>query len=283
MILWPDTFNNHFHPRTAIAATRVLERAGYHVEVPRRPLCCGRPLYDYGMLDTAKAWLRDVMEALEPAIDSGIPIVGLEPSCVAVFRDELPQLFPGDERAKAFSRQVRMLSEFLNEHDYQYPKLHRTAVVHGHCHHKAVLDFDAEQEALGRMGLECRTLESGCCGMAGSFGFERDHYDVSMKVGERVLLPAVRRAPKDALIVADGFSCRTQIAQGTDRRALHLAEVIEMAAKEGPRGPSGDCPERHYVEDYAAEARRRAPAMLLGAAGLAAASGLAWAWSRRHD
>src|SRR5205807_10062483 len=123
-------------------------------------------------------------------------------------------------------------------------------IVHAHCHHHAVMKFDAEEQVLRDAGLDCRVLDSGCCGMAGSFGFERDHYDVSMKVGERVLLPAVREAPKDTLIVADGFSCREQIAQSTDRRALHLAEVLDMAAHDGPGGPAGDYPERHYLSDY---------------------------------
>ena len=267
VILWPDTFNNYFHPRTAIHAVRVLERAGCDVELPDGPVCCGRPLYDYGMLPLAKRWLGEIMARLGPAIDAGVPIVGLEPSCVAVFRDELQELFPGNERAARLARQTRLLSEFLNTRDFRYPKLHRPALVHGHCHHKAVMKFDAEQQALDRMGLDARVLDSGCCGMAGSFGFERAHYVVSIKAGERVLLPAVRSAPKDALIVADGFSCRTQIAQATDRRALHLADLLELAAREGPRGPSGDYPERAYVPAY------RAPSPVARVAAVCAVAG----------
>ncbi len=280
VILWPDTFNNYFHPRTAIAAVRALERAGYHVDIPRQTLCCGRPLYDYGMLDTARTWLREIMHALKPAIEAGVPIVGLEPSCVAVFRDEIKELFPRYEQAKRLTRQTFTLSEFLKDQSVACPKLLRQAVVHGHCHHKAVLGFDAEQQVLQGMGLECRVLDSGCCGMAGSFGFERHHYEVSMSAGERVLLPAVREAPGDALIVADGFSCRTQIAEATGRRALHLADVIEMAAADGPRGPSGDFPERGYVADYATQARRASTPVLLGAA--LSASVMAYALARRR-
>jgi FAD/FMN-containing dehydrogenase/Fe-S oxidoreductase len=280
VILWPDTFNNHFHPRTAINAVNVLERAGFQVDVPREPVCCGRPLFDYGMLDTAKAWLGDVLRVLGPDIERGTPIVGLEPSCVAVFRDELRELRPSDEAAKRLSKQTFMLSEFLNDQGFKYPKLRRKAIVHGHCHHKAIMKLDAEDQALRALGLDVHVLDSGCCGMAGSFGFERDHYDVSMKVGERVLLPEVRNAEKDALIVADGFSCRTQIEQATDRRALHLADVLEMAERDGVDGPSGDYPERGYVPDYASDTKLPTGALI--AAGVIASAALGWALTRRR-
>ena len=239
VILWADTFNNHFHPHTAIAAAHVLERAGFALAVPRAPLCCGRPLYDYGMLPTARRWLKQILATLRADIDAGVPVVGLEPSCVAVFRDEMCELLPDHEGAKRLARQTFTLAEFLNRHEYRYPTLRRRAVVHGHCHQKAIMKMDAEQQALHAMGLEAEILDSGCCGMAGSFGFERDHYDISMKVAEHELLPHVRRAPDDTLIVADGFSCRTQIEQATGRHALHLAEVIEMAATDRSRSTTG--------------------------------------------
>ncbi len=278
VLLWPDTFNNHFHPETAIAAARLLENAGYRVIVPLRPFCCGRPLYDYGMLDTARDWLREILTGLRHEIQAGTPVVGLEPSCVAVFRDEMKELLPRDQNARRLASQTFLLSEFLENAGYAYPRLERKAVVHGHCHHKAVLGWKAEQDALVKMGLDVDTLDSGCCGMAGSFGFEKDHYDVSMKVGERVLLPAVRRAAETTLVVADGFSCRTQIAQRTGRRALHLADLLRMAHAEGPRGPAGPRPERQYVPDYGA-ADWLAPGWLAfaGVAGLAAI-----AWTMRH-
>jgi Fe-S oxidoreductase len=247
VILWPDTFNNYFRPATAQAAVEALEAGGYRVEIPQVALCCGRPLYDWGMLDLARRQLRQILTALRPAIAAGVPVVGLEPSCVAVFRDELLNLFPHDEDAKRLSQQTFLLSEFLvnQTHDYPWPQLDRKAIVHGHCHHKAVLDFGAEEEALQRLGLDCTVLDAGCCGMAGAFGFERgEKYDVSIKAGERVLLPAVRAAPPDALIVADGFSCREQIAQTTDRRALHLAQVIALARQGAPASgrPEDTCP-----------------------------------------
>jgi len=235
VLLWPDTFTNHLHPGPARAAVRVLEAAGCRVRIPGRPLCCGRPLYDFGMLDLARRQLRQVLEALRPEIRAGVPLVGLEPSCVAVFRDELPNLFPDDPDARRLAERTRLLSEFLVDglDGWQPPTLQMDAVVHLHCHHRAVLDTGAEEEALSRLGLDYRVLDSGCCGLAGSFGFERDKYEVSMAAGERVLLPAVREADPGTLVVTDGFSCRTQIEHGTGRRALHLAEVIELALEAG--------------------------------------------------
>jgi len=234
VILWPDTFNNYFHPEIGRAAVGVLESAGYRVYVPQRPLCCGRPLYDYGMLDVAKRFLRRILDTLRPAIEAGVPIVGLEPSCVAVFRDELHGLFPNDEDAKRLTQQTYLLSELLDRlPSYTPPRLARKAIVHGHCHHKAILSMDAETRVLERLGLDFTQLDSGCCGMAGGFGFEAgERYDVSIKVGERVLLPAVRQAGPDTLIIANGFSCREQIAQTTARRALHLAEVLQLALRQ---------------------------------------------------
>jgi FAD/FMN-containing dehydrogenase/Fe-S oxidoreductase len=244
VILWPDTFNNYFHPEVGRATVEALEEAGYRVMVPNRDLCCGRPLYDYGFLDLAERQLRQILDELRPEIEAGVPLIGLEPSCLAVFRDELVNLFPHDQDAARLSKQSYLLSEFLEKEGYDPPRLRRKAVVHGHCHHKAIMKMDAEEKTLRKMGLDFNVLDSGCCGMAGAFGFEQgDHYDVSMKCGERVLLPAVRRAAKDALIIADGFSCREQIAQTTGRRALHLAQVIQMAMREGPGGPPGDYPE----------------------------------------
>jgi FAD/FMN-containing dehydrogenase/Fe-S oxidoreductase len=278
VILWPDTFNNHFHPETAVAAVHVLERAGFRVIVPSKAMCCGRPLYDYGMLETAQAWLRDILHTLRSEIEAGTPIVGLEPSCVSVFRDELTQLFPEDEHAKRLSAQAYLLSEFLQQMapDFVYPTLHAEALVHGHCHHRAVMKMDAQERVLDAIGLEHQELDAGCCGMAGSFGFERDHYDLSMTIGERVLLPAVRNASKDALIVADGFSCREQIAQATDRRALHLAEVLEMAARNEPARMSDSYPERAYRPDHGRDAVLSPREVAMVSTGLVAAGAAVW-------
>jgi len=231
ILLWPDTFNNYFHPATARAAVEVLEAAGYRVLLPRANLCCGRPLYDFGMLDRAQALLLNILDELAPEIEAGIPVVGLEPSCVAVFRDELLNLFPHDHRAQALSKQTFLLSEFLelNSGTAPLPQLNRKALLHGHCHHKSIMKMSAEESLLHRLGIDFQSPAPGCCGMAGSFGFEHEKYEISAAIGELELLPAVRKAPADWLIIADGFSCREQIAQGTDRQGLHLAEVLQMA------------------------------------------------------
>jgi FAD/FMN-containing dehydrogenase/Fe-S oxidoreductase len=281
VILWPDTFNDQFFPHTAIAATEVLEWAGYQVIVPQRSLCCGRPLYDFGFLVTAKRLLRQVMSALRDPIERGVPVVGLEPSCVSVFRDELHGLFPEDPIAEALRKQTHMFGDFLasGPRRVDLPDLHRRAIVHGHCHHKSILGMDGERDVLQRMGLDHEILDSGCCGMAGAFGFEEgEKYDVSMKCGERVLLPSVRSAPKDALIVADGFSCREQIQQATDRRALHVAEVVRMGILHGPGGPEGEYPERAYLPS---EVHKVRPAVAASVAALPVASALLWWGGRR--
>jgi FAD/FMN-containing dehydrogenase/Fe-S oxidoreductase len=232
VVLWADTFNNYFQPDVSHAAVDVLEAAGFHVELPRRYLCCGRPLYDHGMLDAAKRRLAEILDALAGDIEQGTPIVGLEPSCVAVFRDELVNLFPNDPRARKLREQVYLLGEFLELHK-ALPSLRLAgkALVHPHCHHRAVLRIDDEAAVLQRLGLDFTMLDSGCCGMAGAFGFGRDHYAESMAVGERVLLPAVRGAAADEFVVANGFSCREQIQQTTGRRVWHLAQLLQEALR----------------------------------------------------
>ncbi|HJW26599.1 MAG TPA: FAD-binding and (Fe-S)-binding domain-containing protein [Rhodocyclaceae bacterium] len=231
VILWPDTFNNHFHPQVAQAAAEVLARAGFTVRIPPVHLCCGRPLYEFGMVDRARRYLQRILQVLDGDIRAGIPIVGLEPACLTVFREELPQLLHGDEQAKRLSGQVFLLSEFLVREapGADLGALGRKAVVHGHCHHRAVLGMGDEEAVLKKLGLDYEILDSGCCGMAGSFGFEKDKYEVSMRCGERVLLPAVRAAAPDTLVIADGYSCREQIVQTTGRQPLHLAEVLRLA------------------------------------------------------
>jgi Fe-S oxidoreductase len=233
VILWADTFNNYFHPGTSRAALEVLQAAGFKVTVPQIHLCCGRPLYDFGMLERAKEYLERIMGALSVQIMAGIPIVVLEPSCASVFRDELRNLFPMDQRATRLRNQTFLLSEFLEHHapGYEAPQLGRKVLLHGHCHHKSIMKLSDEESLLRKMGADLQSMDSGCCGMAGPFGFERDKYAVSQAVGERVLLPAVRNAPADALIVSDGFSCREQILQATGRRALHLAEAMQLGLR----------------------------------------------------
>jgi FAD/FMN-containing dehydrogenase/Fe-S oxidoreductase len=236
VLLWPDTFTNYFHPDVGRAHVAVLEAAGFRVLIPPGPLCCGRPLYDYGMLDTAERLFRRALRTLARPIEQGIPMIGMEPSCLAAFRDELPSLLPTDLNARRLSEKSFMLSEFLERYarDWQIPQVRRTAIYHGHCHQKAIVGLDDEEAVLGRLGIDHEVLDSGCCGLAGSFGFERgEKYEISIAAGERVLLPRVRAAERDTLIVADGFSCRTQIEHTTDRTAVHLAEVIALGL---PRG-----------------------------------------------
>jgi Fe-S oxidoreductase len=277
VLLWPDTFNNYFYPETAQAAVEVLEDAGFRVEIPQQSLCCGRPLYDFGMLNLARRQLRQILDALRPYVRGGVPIVGLEPSCVAVFKDELTNLFPNDEDARRLNEQTFIFSEFLEKkaEDYQPPQLDRKAVVHGHCHHKAIMGMSDEEKVLAKLGLDYEVLDSGCCGMAGSWGYEKgEHYEVSMKAGERVLLPAVRNADKDALIVTGGFSCRSQIEEATDRRALHLAQVMQLALRNGG-GPPEDYPESGFFEKKPSRPRVRSAA-LLGAGVVLTGGALAW-------
>ena len=175
--------------------------------------------------------MRRIIAALENEIKSGAPIIVLEPSCASVFRDELRNLFPDDPLANQLRSQVFLLSEFLESHapGYQPPSLARQVVLHGHCHQKAIMKMTHAESLLRKMGVELTSLDSGCCGMAGPFGFDREKYDIAQAIGERVLLPAVRSATQNTLIVTDGFSCREQIYQSTGRRAYHLAEVIQIA------------------------------------------------------
>ncbi|MDQ6903486.1 MAG: heterodisulfide reductase-related iron-sulfur binding cluster, partial [Bacteroidota bacterium] len=251
VILWADTFNNFFLPETLVAGVEVLEAAGCEVILTKKTLCCGRPLYDFGMLDTAKKMLVEIMHTLNDEIENDIPIVGLEPSCVAVFRDELCNLFPNDENAKRLKRNVFTLAEFLEQKapDFNFPELKRKAIIHGHCHHKAIMTMKSEKDLFKKSGLDYEILDSGCCGMAGYFGYEKgDHYDVSIKAGERVLLPAVRNVGKQTIVIADGFSCREQIEQETDRKGLHLAQVLQMALREQNNHYPQPYPERKYVD-----------------------------------
>ena len=292
VMLWADTFNNHFLPDTAKAAVEVLEAAGFDVTVPRAHLCCGRPLYDVGMLDRAKSLLADIMDELLPEIEAGIPILVLEPSCAAVFRDELTNLFPKDERAHALKQQVFLLSEFLEgpAKGFPLPPLKRKALIHGHCHHKAIMKMTTEEAVLRRMGIDFTAPAPGCCGMAGAFGFEKDKYEVSKAIGELELLPAVRKAPTDWLIVANGFSCREQIAQETDRQALHLAEVLQMALREATESPDGiplfEAAPQHYPEDTWVRLREAAITQSMERTGLAvgaiaAGAALLRLWARK--
>ena len=276
VILWVDTFNNFFHPDTLAAAADALVAAGFHPVVPERQLCCGRPLYDYGMMSTAKTLWHDILADLSEEILAGTPVVGVEPSCTAAFRDELSKLFPNDPLAKRLSAQTHSLTEILGKrNDWTPPKLEgKKALIHVHCHHQGALDEHGEQELLEKMGIEHSQPQKTCCGMAGAFGFERDKYDVSMAIGELALLPKVRDIDDDTLLVADGFSCREQVRQGTGKMPLHIAEVLELARREQTKAaPPAYRPSRG--RDAIARSWPSAGAKVLLAAGAIVLGGLA--------
>jgi len=231
VLLWPDTFNNYFRPESAIAAAQVLESMGFDVRLPRRHVCCGRPLYDFGMLDRAKQQLVRTLTLLRAEIDAGIPIIVLEPSCASVFKDELLNFFPEDPQAKKLSQHVLLFGEFLQNQPVDIPPLKGEALLHGHCHQKSIQKMTSEHAILERLGVNFSSPAQGCCGMAGAFGFEKEKYETSIAIGELELLPAVRSASPQTLLIADGFSCREQIEQCTGRKTMHLAEVIRMAMR----------------------------------------------------
>jgi Fe-S oxidoreductase len=237
------------------------------------------------MLDRAERLLLQILDQLEPEIEAGIPVIGLEPSCVAVFRDELTNLFPHDARAQALSKQTFLLSEFLEQKlapGATLPQLNRKALLHGHCHHKSIMKMTAEESLLHRLGVDFTAPAPGCCGMAGSFGFHAEHYGVSQAIGELELLPAVRQAPADWLIIADGFSCREQIAQSTTRHALHVAEILQLALHPSALDRDDPYPESRAVRDREQEIRAsmRRAGITVGA--VAAAGLITWAFTRNR-
>jgi len=238
VVLLVDTFNRYFEPENTRAAIRVLQAAGYRVHAAHpieggRPLCCGRTFLSAGLVEEARAEARRLLDALAPWLAHGVPVIGLEPSCLLMLRDEYGVLLPGTEQ---LARSALLFEEFLareaaeNRLRLKLGPLAGEALLHGHCHQKAFGVMGDVEKVLGLVpGLKVKTVESSCCGMAGSFGYEAEHYDVSMKMGEASLLPAVREAAADALIVADGTSCRHQIGHGAQRSALHVARVLEQA------------------------------------------------------
>jgi FAD/FMN-containing dehydrogenase/Fe-S oxidoreductase len=230
VLLWPDTWNNYYHPQALIAAESVLTQAGFKVETPRGHICCGRPLYDFGLLGAARNYLSKVLSRMGPQIDAGLPFIFLEPSCASVFKDELLELFPNDSHAQLLSRQVWLLADWLAAKAPEWATgrlIGAHILLHGHCHHKAVFGGPVSEIALLRQaGATVEPIQAGCCGMAGPFGFEADKFEVSKTIAQDGLLPAVESAGPMTLIVADGFSCREQIAQFSSRQAMHFAEVL---------------------------------------------------------
>jgi FAD/FMN-containing dehydrogenase/Fe-S oxidoreductase len=233
VLFWPDTFANFFHPEHAIAAVEVLEAAGCEVILPGRRLCCGRPLYDHGFLDVARRELARVLDALAPEIAAGTPVVGIEPTCIAVFRDELLRFFPKDVRAQKLAANVLTLAEWLDRTGFTPPQREGRALLHGHCHQKALWGTSAEAKLLARMGLEVSMPDTGCCGMAGSFGFHPRRVALSMRIGELSLFPAIRGASADTIVVSNAYSCREQMVAGAGRAPVHLAMLLRDALVAG--------------------------------------------------
>ncbi len=191
-------------------------------------MCCGRPLYDWGMLKQARKQLEEILDVVGSDVAKGIPIVVLEPSCASVFRDELRNLMPEREDAKQLAENVYLLSEFLEKFvpEFQRNSIKESALVQFHCHHSSILGKDAEESILKKSGINAKILDAGCCGMAGAFGFEKEHYDVSVKIADHKLLPKLRESPKDCVVIANGFSCREQIEQLQCVKTFHLAEIL---------------------------------------------------------
>ena len=244
VVLLADTFNNYFEPENLHAARHVLEAAGYIVHIATaadsdRPLCCGRTFLASGMVDKAREEARRTLAALKPFIEKNIPIIGLEPSCLLTLRDEFLSMLPGAD-ATALAARAMLLEEFLvaekkagrlNLPLQALPQA--DLLLHGHCHQKAFAAFTPVQEVLSWIPeAKLATVESSCCGMAGAFGLEVEHVEVSLKMGELSLLPAVRSAGANTMIVADGTSCRHQIADGANRQAHHVARVLAKALRQ---------------------------------------------------
>ncbi len=280
-MLWPDTFTNHLAPSIGRAAVEVLEAAGWRVIVPTQPLCCGLTWISTGQLATARRVLRRTVRTLAPYLERGVKVVGLEPSCTAVFRSDARELMPGDRDVQRLRQQTVTLAELLTDHTdgWQPPHLGGQAIAQTHCHQHAIMGYGADQALLRAAGVDLDVLDAGCCGLAGNFGFEAGHYDVSLACGERVLLPAVRDAAPDTLVLADGFSCRTQIEQAdTGRTPVHLAEFLAAGLRGQPARP--DRPAAPGATDNARLAATAAAIVGLGA-GLAVVA-RRWAHSSKR-
>jgi FAD/FMN-containing dehydrogenase/Fe-S oxidoreductase len=253
VILWVDTFNDHFSPDIAQAAADVLTQLGFAVVLPKKRLCCGRPLYDFGMLERARELLVNVLDELADEIAAGVPLVGLEPGCLSVFKDELLKQLPDSAAARQLSAQTFLFADFVARQPFDWPTLDAQVIVHGHCHQKALFGMQADTALLERLGVKWTLLDTGCCGMAGSFGFNTEHHPMSLKIGEDRLFPAVRAATDDTIVLTNGFSCREQIAQGTGRHALHIAQLAQRAlAARSPhvvQGISGSVAKRSALHE----------------------------------
>jgi FAD/FMN-containing dehydrogenase/Fe-S oxidoreductase len=283
VLLWPDTFTAHFHPHIGRAAVEVLEDAGWRVRLPEQALCCGLTWISTGQLDVARRVLHRTIAALAEHVRAGGLVVGLEPSCTAVFRADMVELFPDDHDALRLADHTVTLAELLREHTdgWSPPPLERQVLAQAHCHHHAVMGYDTDMALLRDMGADAEHLAAGCCGLAGNFGFQPGHFQVSRDCAERVLLPRVRDAADDAVVLADGFSCRTQVEQlGGGRTPVHLAELLR-AGLHGDPARDGVRPDAAYAARPAVPSRPVRAAALAGVGAVAAAvPAVAWALAR---
>jgi FAD/FMN-containing dehydrogenase/Fe-S oxidoreductase len=283
VVLWPDTFTNYFHPHIGQAAVEVLEHAGWRVEIPSEPVCCGLTWISTGQLATGKRILSRTVEALAPHVRNGGFVVGLEPSCTAVFRSDAADLFPDDQDVLRLRDHTVTLAELLTTRTpgYTPPALRRPVLAQVHCHQHAIMGWDADEKLLKAAGADTEHLETGCCGLAGNFGFQAGHGDVSRAVAERAMLPRLRSASSGAVVLADGFSCRTQIHEldSGGREAMHLAELLATEGSLDYSHPERTAAARPASPPVAA----RATALAGAAVGVAGAAGAAlWAFTRRR-
>lgn len=281
VVLFPDTFNNRLHTDVGVACVEAIEAAGWQVVMPTGHICCGRPLYDYGFLDAARRYLRDVLNQLRDDIRAGTPVVGMEPSCLAVFKDELSKLLPHDDDADRLAANAYHFAEFFTAFDIRPPALPGAkALLWGHCHQRATGDVDPDRRLLEMMGIQVQSVKGGCCGLAGSWGFEAGKYGISMECGEQALLPAIRAAAPGTFVIADGFSCQTQIQDSdTGATPLHLAQLMRKAREHASGGaPSADSDGARPPAPLTRRVLRTAGPALTGMAGAAA---LARAVARR--
>ena len=226
MLLWVDSFNNGFTPKVLEAGVTVLETLGFNVKLMKRHVCCGRPYYDVGMIDQAKANLEQILTQLEPVLEERMPVIVLEPSCLSVFRDEMPSLFPADPRAKQLEESIMTLGEFIKSRGLQLPLIDEDVRIHGHCHQKSCGGMEGEQGVLEKLGGKGQVINSGCCGVAGAYAYHSKTAPIAKIIGEKEFKPHIDKIPQETPVVADGFSCRGQIRNVSGREAMHLAEYL---------------------------------------------------------
>lgn len=226
VLLWVDSFNNGFTPKVLEAGVTVLEALGFTVKLMKRHVCCGRPYYDVGMIDEAKSNLEQILTQLEPVLEDGLPVIVLEPSCLSVFRDEMPGLFPNDKRAKQLEKSIMTLSEFIKSRALELPSINEDVRIHGHCHQKSCGGMGGEQGVLEKLGGKGQVIAAGCCGVAGAYAYHSKTAPIAKIIGENEFKPHIDKIPQEAAVVADGFSCRGQIRNVSGREAMHLAEYL---------------------------------------------------------